>query len=839
MSDKGFLEEERSKLEKIRDSLNPEEAEIFDNQIDALEGLLKVLEKSDGKLSKKDKKSITEQYQNLANMIRLSTVGGGITHKELTQEERIKAKLVRGNKVLMDNSDLPIEDALAKVQQFYDQKLDNTEDTSHFAVDYELSSMHPEGHQRFVVARNMKTGDIEVNVAGTKLGIDNHALNDIGMDVDIMRGENVKDHAQIQDGRDVINAIREKFPNAKIELNGYSLGGHKIIQLGNEFRLKATAFNPHTLSKYLSDIQPPAGVTHKIIRTKRDIPSLLSKSLEARHPNGYEVKVIPELKQNDMSFNWRDPKSWLGFDKSHRMDNFYLKGERVGEDDELVDAQEDIIENMGKVRDYHRLNEMIKAQPKRPKITIPERGHDITDLNPEWGQRASSSLDITTLNPEWRLRQGDREHAPPPPEAGAEWGMGYVGDYDPEVERGRASRTPATSLIRGSNQPEVRREEIGMRGEIKPPPARKRYIPRGRLKEGKTKQQIIAESTAMQMPEPSDFQHFRQRGSGGITKRKDFTLGDETFDERMMMKEMDMDTPLEEHANARRMSMDDHIKYLWKQAGGSLTDKEASIYDEHIAKQNVSLTPRQIDMFKDLDDDQRNEIIETEMDKASGKMRALDDASSIELAGVGDRLVQSRAFGTMGENFKSAFKGAFSRETAGGIGLGIATGWASDKLLSMVDKKHKTLGTAGDSLASAAISGAGANALMGGGMAAGSLMGLGASIAGMGAEYGTDALLGGMGMKAGLGRTEISDIMGGVVGGGTAVTSAGALEGGIISTAATTATTAAEVGEGAEAAGIGAAALEGGEVGEAIDPAGGALVGAAIGGVIGGLSALF
>ena len=802
MSDKGFLEEEMQKLEKIRESLSPEEAEIFDNQIDALEGLLKVLEKSDGKLSKKDKKSITEQYKNLANMIRLSTVGGGITHKELTQEERIKAKLVRGNKILMDNSDLPIDDALAKVQQFYDQKIDNTEDTSHFAVDWELSSMHPEGHQRFVVARNMKTGDIEVNVAGTKLGIDNHALNDIGMDIDIMRGKSVKDHAQIQDGRDVINATKERFPNAKIELNGYSIGGHKIIQLGNEFRLKATAFNPHTLSKYLSDIQPPAGVTHKIIRTKRDIPSLLSKSLEARHPNGYEVKVIPELKQNDMTFNWRDPKTWLGFDKAHRMDNFYLKGERVGEDDELVDAQEDIIENVGKVRDYHRLNEMIKAQPKRPKITIPERG------------------DIPVGDPEW--------------------GLGYIGDYDPEVEIDRVSRTPATARIRGSNQPEVRREDVGMTEEIKPPPSSKRYIARGRLRGDKTKQQIIAESRAIQMSEPSDLQKFRQRGSIGITKRKDFTLEDIPYDERMMMKmkAMDMESPLEEHASARRMSMDDNIKYLWKQAGGSLTDKESSIYDEDIAKQNVSLTPRQIEMFKDLDDDQRNEIIETEMGNASGKIRALDDASSTEIAGIGDRLVQSRAFGTMGENFKGAFKGAFSRETAGGIGLGVATGFASDKLLGMVDPKHKTLGTTGDSLASAAISGAGANALMGGGMAAGSLMGLGASIAGMGAEYGTDALLGSMGMKAGLGRTEISDIMGGVVGGGTAVASAGALEGGIISTAATTATTAAEVGEAGEAAGIGAAALEGGEVGEAIDPAGGALVGAAIGGVIGGISAL-
>lgn len=852
-SDKGFIQEETRKLENIRKSLNPEEERLFDSNIDTLEELLQMLEQSGGKLSKDEKKQISDQYKSLASQIRMSIIGGDVTHQTLTEEERIKAKLVRGTKLMREDG------GLDNVDSFFKSDLENTDPLDFIEIDRDLSSMHPQGHQRYLVTKNTKTGDVDINIAGTKLGVDSHALEDIGLDVDIMRGNFDKDHPHIQDGRDVINAVKGKYPNAKIELNTYSLGGHKGIQLGNEFGLNTTNYNPLTLSKWLADRQPPAGITHKIIRTKRDIPSLLSSSLEIKYPKGYDVKVVPELKTNDMSFNFRDPKSYLGFDKAHRMDNFYSKADRVSglEKDDLVEHQEDIIDRVGKVRDYNRLHRMLKVREGvRPKITIPER---------EFGEEPTEQLQIRKPTKK-QIRQ-----KPMMEQELTELGQ-QLGDFDPVAFKEKSDQDiigasgtrleqelkaqqkemfrafdrqkrlqsdyeeiwgskQGSQSLRGSNQPEIQTTDIS-NFEIQPTTSTTRLRNRsGNLRGGKTKLQRIQEAKQNIMPQASDLQQYIYKkeiappsvfGEDLSAKKSDDILADKeargSFDQT---------------AKLYNMSNDDDVKYLWKKAGGELTEKESSIYDEDVGKKNVALSEGEIARFTDLNENERNEIIDNETQKITDRTSALDTASAGEIAGNSNRLVDSGAYGTMGDNFKSVFKGTFSRETAGGIGLGLATGYASDKLVNMIDSDHK-LGTTGDALTSAGISGAMVNSVIGGGLGAGALVGVGGAVAGLGAEEGTDKLLGALGVQEGTARTTISDVVGGGVGGGTAMA---------LQTATSVGSEVAEAGELAE---IGATALEGAEIGaeagSIIGPEGtaiGVATGVAVGGIIGGLEGLF
>jgi len=129
-----------------------------------------------------------------------------------------------------------------------------------------------------------------------------------------------RDSEQTNNAREAIqNLINEgHFPK---ELIGFSKGGQIAIQMGKEFGIDTTAFNPN-ITRYETGVNPantgPSGEPGKIqvIRTPSDPASYLRRGA----PGGWDVKTVPAT----------SPGADKHLLKAHTLDNFTQYGRREG-----------------------------------------------------------------------------------------------------------------------------------------------------------------------------------------------------------------------------------------------------------------------------------------------------------------------------------------------------------------------------------------------------------------------------------------------------------------------------------------------------------------------------
>ena len=238
----------------------------------------------------------------------------------------VKARLVEAAMALGRGKNL--SSGMDAAQSYLKRSEANTYSTRKWIVDREITAM---GGKRILVAVNKSKREVAINIAGTKLAYDPHGIDDIALDVQMINGSEVDSHQQLTEGQTVVRAVKRKYPGYLVEINGFSLGGGKAIHLGNVTGLSSFTFNPHTISRWLLDSTPSAGVTHNIYRTYNDFPSRGGYYLMNKHPDNYAVHAYNHLRINDTpSDKWDIYSVYNGLEKPHRLDNFYLYRARVG-----------------------------------------------------------------------------------------------------------------------------------------------------------------------------------------------------------------------------------------------------------------------------------------------------------------------------------------------------------------------------------------------------------------------------------------------------------------------------------------------------------------------------
>ncbi len=172
--------------------------------------------------------------------------------------------------------DLP--NKLKKMAEFASHAYKQTDTVRGYKRDKSLSN------KRFSVY--VKGDKIILAVRGTADLVD--ALDD---DKDILMG---KQHKRIQENHAVLDAIEKKYPDARIEQAGHSLGGLTIAATGSERGIRSYSFNPGSSAfggeKYQDFLKKSFDSDH-VITTVRE-GDIVSASMmnHARKSNLHVVK---------------------------------------------------------------------------------------------------------------------------------------------------------------------------------------------------------------------------------------------------------------------------------------------------------------------------------------------------------------------------------------------------------------------------------------------------------------------------------------------------------------------------------------------------------------------
>ena len=129
-----------------------------------------------------------------------------------------------------------------------------------------------------------KAGEIKVAYRGT----DWHNVQDIVTDAATLGG--MEEHvSQLRSGKQQLLEIHQKYGVLPSELLGYSKGGAHALELGDQFKIKSTTFNPLIGRKQLLSM---SATPHTVIRTLEDpVSSLLALSKK----KNYTVKAIDPI----------------------------------------------------------------------------------------------------------------------------------------------------------------------------------------------------------------------------------------------------------------------------------------------------------------------------------------------------------------------------------------------------------------------------------------------------------------------------------------------------------------------------------------------------------------
>ncbi len=406
VTDRGWIDEEKSKIRVIESKLNPSLRMKYQRELSNLDAMLDLLGKTKTKIPPKKKKRIERQITNVMTGLRMSMIGIDPNMEELPEEAAQRAKLVKAAAFMSDLQDTEL--GLDEAERFLaaDPKDTSfgepyeTADTRDFVVDRELSRMSgAKGQERILVVTNPKTKKVEIAIRGTKFRADKnvepyegfnparrirnfiptpdaHTAEDLQHDYDIMMtgrtwnpfssSRNVDSevrHAQRDTAKNVVERAKAKYPEFEPHIPSHSLGSNVGIDIGNQTGVNTTNFNPHLMGRnILNGSTHPRDIMHKIYRTNKDIPSILSGAHKTEFPDNYEVNILPVHSEYSRDFSLRDPKTWTGLNDAHRLNNFVFTNggrETIEQQRNIMDAQQDTLRKLNKVREYQTLNDMI------------------------------------------------------------------------------------------------------------------------------------------------------------------------------------------------------------------------------------------------------------------------------------------------------------------------------------------------------------------------------------------------------------------------------------------------------------------------------------------------
>jgi hypothetical protein len=204
------------------------------------------------------------------------------SHDKLTNAEVEKAHLLKASKIYDQTQNM---DA---VKEYLRSK-----GMSDYEIDEDLST-------RDALVTKSPEGTVEVSWRGTNKA----SLADWRANAATLAGSQT-DNKKFKDGKDLYEAVKNKYTESPIEVNGFSLGGAVALHVGNFYDAPATVFNPH-VSVQPSTLDPKAAT--KIIRTTTD-PVSLGLAL-TKQGNKVEVKTVNPTEHSFSPF------------KSHLLDNF-------------------------------------------------------------------------------------------------------------------------------------------------------------------------------------------------------------------------------------------------------------------------------------------------------------------------------------------------------------------------------------------------------------------------------------------------------------------------------------------------------------------------------------
>jgi hypothetical protein len=204
------------------------------------------------------------------------------SHDKLTNAEVEKAHLLKASKIYDQTQNM---DA---VKEYLRSK-----GMSDYEIDEDLST-------RDALVTKSPEGTVEVSWRGTNKA----SLSDWRANAATLANSQT-DNKKFKDGKNLYEAVKNKYTEAPIEVNGFSLGGAVALHVGTFYDAPATVFNPH-ISVQPSTLDPKADT--KIIRTTTD-PVSLGLAL-TKQGNKVEVKTLNPTEHSFSPF------------KSHLLDNF-------------------------------------------------------------------------------------------------------------------------------------------------------------------------------------------------------------------------------------------------------------------------------------------------------------------------------------------------------------------------------------------------------------------------------------------------------------------------------------------------------------------------------------
>lgn len=286
-TDEEFIEYENKQLSDLQKTFTPAQQKQYGEEVEYIKYLLDLLKKEQNKPQtkkqkeeeKKTKDKIKKNLSQLVNNYTLSKATA-ITHTELTPEEMLDAKLTKVSNRYYRLGGIDSDNYIVQEGISPDWKLDN-----------ELSNEYG------IVAFNEKTGKAKLAFRGTDRG----NLGDLEADAKIYFGTE-QNHPHFKEGREQARKMIEKYGKENSSITGYSLGGNKSWSIANEFGVSSTGFNSFIGKNIVN--RPDTyteGVSHTIIRTQDDLPSIQTAYLEGK--NNTQVKVVETRGGNANALN--------------------------------------------------------------------------------------------------------------------------------------------------------------------------------------------------------------------------------------------------------------------------------------------------------------------------------------------------------------------------------------------------------------------------------------------------------------------------------------------------------------------------------------------------------
>ncbi len=314
---KGYNLEYLDKINKFENSLSKNTRARLRDKLRETKALAALLAKPRKKRTKDENEKINNYFNNLQTVTRVSLLGDTPTHKSMENigtEYHQAAKLTEASKVYSE-ARLRGEshtNAKAQTEAYLQDKQLGHPDLKGWEMDGDLTKEFGgrQNNYRGAVFHNPSENQTRVSFRGTKFGTTNFGLEDLALDADIVKNGVVPNHPQVREANLLTKKAIEKYGRSGTKTTGYSLGGFKGINAGNENNIGSITFNPLTQGDaLLNDSVPQEDSIHKIIKTVDDVPSLNSGSLKAKYAEegNYDISTLGSHDDLKIKQGWKIP----------------------------------------------------------------------------------------------------------------------------------------------------------------------------------------------------------------------------------------------------------------------------------------------------------------------------------------------------------------------------------------------------------------------------------------------------------------------------------------------------------------------------------------------------